>query len=92
MYRSGFYVSFSTGAIETILHGFQDHLLRLLQAGGAAADLDGLAGCLLLGHVDVAAGLLADRVDLAAALADNEAVGLGVGQDQESGGLSLIHI
>jgi hypothetical protein len=74
--------------VKTILHSFQDHLLRLFQSSGATADLNRLAGSLLLGHVDAAAGLLADAVDLAATLADDESIGLGVGQDQEAcGGL-----
>lgn len=93
MYVSGFgtlcLIFFSTEVVETILHSFKDQLLRLFQAGGATADLDCLTGCLLLGHVDLAASLLADCVDLAATLANNEAVGLGVGQDEIAGGRLL---
>lgn len=76
----------SSRAVQTVLHRFQDHLLGLFQARGATADLDRLTRSLLLGHVDGAAGLLADGVDLAAALADDETVGLGVWQDEEAGG------
>ena len=40
---------------------------------------------MVLGHVDAAAGLLADSVDLTATLADDVAVSLGIGQDQVAG-------
>lgn len=74
--------------VKAILHSFQDHLLRFFEPSGATADLDRLAGSLLLGHVNTAAGLLANGVDLATTLADDESVGLGVRQNQEAcGGL-----
>ncbi|GKT57775.1 hypothetical protein ColTof3_05114 [Colletotrichum tofieldiae] len=78
---SGLLVPGRTGA-ESLFDGVQDQVLGLLDAFGGANDLDGILLVIVAGHVDLATALLADGVDLAAALADDVAVGLGVGQDQ----------
>ena len=72
--------------MESILHSLQDHLLGLFQPAGATPDLNRFTASLVLGHVDTATSLLADSVDLAAALANDKAVGFGVRQDQVARG------
>ncbi|ROV91041.1 hypothetical protein VMCG_09603 [Cytospora schulzeri] len=61
----------------------QDKVLGLLNTLLGANDLDGFT--LVTRHVDLAAALFPDRVDLATALANNVAVRLGVREDQEAG-------
>jgi hypothetical protein len=72
----------SIGAVAALLDGVEDELLRLLDAVGTTQNLDGLVAGLVARDGDLAPRGLADAVDLAAALADDIAVRLRVGQDQ----------
>lgn len=72
----------SIGAVAALLDGVEDELLRLLDAVGTTQNLDGLVAGLVARDGDLASRGLADAVDLAAALADDIAVRLRVGQDQ----------
>lgn len=67
---------------EALLHGSQDQVLGLLNTLSGADNLDGVLVGVVARNVDLTTALLADGVDLAAALANDVAVGLGVGKDQ----------
>lgn len=71
------------GATRAFFDGGQDQVLGLLDPFLGAHDLDGVVAP-LLGHSDGTATLLADLVDLAAALANDESVSARVRQGKVS--------
>lgn len=65
-------------SVAAVLHGLQNLLLGLLYAVLATNHFDGLTFRLVSRHIDLAARLLADCVDLRTTSTNDEAIGAWV--------------